>query len=282
MKVFFTIIVVSLMLMSMYSWMAPTPEAVVQEHDVYEPPPELAPIVVEPELPELVLEEELTTPDILPELVHHSVPFTPQAPLAQWGDPRYQDACEEASIWMASLWAAGDEREVIDPVLATRELARLSDVSVDLFDTFVDTSAEDTLWLLRSDLPGVDAQVFESPSIEDLKIALAGGAIIVAPMDGQLLENPYFTVPGPERHMVVLIGYDDATREFITHDPGTRRGANFRYGYENFIISIRDYPTGDVLPITTLEKRVIVVQGNAVVLPPTEEVDDAVTEDALE
>jgi len=98
-----------------------------------------------------------------------------------------------------------------------------------------------------------------TPSIEEMKRVLANDGVLILPMDGQVLENPYYTEPGPERHMLVVVGYDDATEEFITNDPGTRRGAEFRYSYENIFIAMRDYPTGDVLAIETLKKSAIAV-----------------------
>src|SRR5437016_6068593 len=41
----------------------------------------------------------------LPKFVNLPVPFTVQAPFADWQDPRQEDACEEASALMAVYWA---------------------------------------------------------------------------------------------------------------------------------------------------------------------------------
>ena len=233
------------------------PEASVPEHAVYTPPPERLPLLVKTSA--LSEAPGASGPKALPSNVLHQVPFTSQAPLTQWGDPRFQDACEEASIYMAVLWLQGDERVTVNAETATEDLLDLSKLSEDLFDTFVDTSAEDTLWLLKNEVPSVTARVIENPTVEDMKRVLAEGGLVITPLDGQVLINPYFTGPGPERHMVTVIGYDDETQEFIVNDPGTQRGAGFRYNYENFFIALRDYPTGDVLPIETLEKRAIIV-----------------------
>jgi len=105
----------------------------------------------------------------------------------------------------------------------------------------------------QHEFPGGVIELLETPSIEEMKRVLANDGVLILPMDGQVLENPYYTEPGPERHMLVVVGYDDATEEFITNDPGTRRGAEFRYSYENIFIAMRDYPTGDVLAIETLK-----------------------------
>ena len=41
--------------------------------------------------------------------VDNKVPFSSQAPLSDWSDPKQQDACEEASALMAMAWVEGIE-----------------------------------------------------------------------------------------------------------------------------------------------------------------------------
>ena len=88
---------------------------------------------------------------------------------------------------------------------------------------------------------------------------MSRGSLVLVPAFGQILGNPYFTPPGPATHMLVIRGYDETTKEFITNDPGTRRGEGYRYSYAALVRAIRDYPTGDHEPVPTLEKRMIVV-----------------------
>jgi hypothetical protein len=59
--------------------------------------------------------------------------------------------------------------------------------------------------------------------------------------------------------MVVIRGYDVDTKEFITNDVGTRQGENYRYPESVLFNAIRDYPTGDHLPITGFTKSAILV-----------------------
>ena len=61
-----------------------------------------------------------------------------------------------------------------------------------------------------------------------------------------MLKNPYYTQPGPERHKVVIIGYDPDNKEFITNDPGTRRGADYVYDGALLWDAIHDWNGGDV------------------------------------
>ena len=58
--------------------------------------------------------------------------------------------------------------------------------------------------------------------------------------------------------MVVIIGYDDQTREFIVHEPGTKQGNKFRYRYENLVHAIHDW-TGNPATILEGKKTMLVI-----------------------
>ncbi|MBI5754394.1 hypothetical protein HZA40_04595 [Candidatus Peregrinibacteria bacterium] len=77
-----------------------------------------------------------------------------------------------------------------------------------------------------------------NPAAADKKI-LADGHPIIFPAAGRLLDNPHYTAPGPQYHMLVLIGYDE--NDFITNDPGTRYGQNYKYPYNIIINAIHDW-----------------------------------------
>jgi len=78
-------------------------------------------------------------------------------------------------------------------------------------------------------------------------------------MNGQMMHNPYFTPPGPPRHMILIRGYDANKKIFITNDPGTRNGELYEYNYDVLFNAIRDYPTGYHELINVVEKNMIVV-----------------------
>jgi len=78
-------------------------------------------------------------------------------------------------------------------------------------------------------------------------------------MNGQALGNPNFTPPGPEYHFLLIRGYNPSTDTFITNDPGTRNGELYKYSSDTLFNAIRDYPTGDHLPITSTRKAMIVI-----------------------
>lgn len=60
--------------------------------------------------------------------------------------------------------------------------------------------------------------------------------------------------------MVLIKGYDPATKQFITNDAGTQNGENYRYNETVFFNAIRDYPTGHHVPIVGVEKTMLVVR----------------------
>lgn len=191
------------------------------------------------------------------DVVLFNVPFTPQAPFGDWDDPRQQDGCEEASVLMAMRWV---ERDILTRQEALDEIIDLSKYQQETYGHFVDRSTADTAELIRDYYDYNNIEVKYDISSEDIKAELTKGNIIVLAMNGQKLNNPFYTSPGPLRHMLVVKGYDSSSEEFIANDPGTRRGEGFRYNEDVFENAIRDYPTGDHEPITEERKVMIVIK----------------------
>lgn len=187
-----------------------------------------------------------------------SVPFTAQAPTGNWKDPRQQDACEEASSLMAVKWTRG---ETIDPLGAEREILDIVAFEEKNYGVSHDTSAADTAERIIKGYFGYENfRVEENMDLSEIKKELFKGYVVIVPVNGQALGNPYFTQPGPERHMLVIIGYDSRRRQFIANDSGTRRGAKYRYTEDILYAALRDYPTGDHVPLTERKKSMIVVK----------------------
>jgi len=85
------------------------------------------------------------------------------------------------------------------------------------------------------------AQIRYDIGIDDIKRFLSEGSVVVCPVSGVLLGNPYYTQPGPPYHYILFKGYDDRTGEFITNDPGTSRGRNYRYKYAVALNAVHDW-----------------------------------------
>jgi len=179
-------------------------------------------------------------------------PFTVQAPLGEWDNPIFQDGCEEAAALMLQCAVGSVQCPVtngdIDKNWAREQIIKMSDGPAD-------TSAEDTA---KKYLTNIKYQIINLESVEDLK-----SGIWIVPMDGRKLGNPYYTAPGPERHMILVIGFDPRTNEVITNDAGTKRGRGYRYNLDVFYNAIRDYPTGNHEPIITEVKTGILLSGLA-------------------
>lgn len=174
--------------------------------------------------------------------VQHEVPFTAQAPLGEWGDVRQQNACEEASVLMAVAWARG---ETFSPEQARSEILGAVEYQETEFGHFHDTSLVDTAERIALGYFELQSIVVRTDiTAEDVLRSVTNESIVIVPVNGMLLENPYYTSPGPREHMVVVTGYDNEREEFIVNDPGTRRGNDIRYSYSVFDAAIQNYASG--------------------------------------
>jgi len=195
----------------------------------------------------------------LPTKIYLPVPFLCQAPYGDWSQP-WQDACEEAAIIMARCYVKGDP---LDRESGNREILKMVDFQVEKYGGHYDLTAEQSAQLIRDYYKFNDVEVRYDIGIEDLKNELALGNLVVAPMAGRLLKNPYYTPPGPVYHYMLFKGYDDQTGEFITNDAGTRRGRNYHYKYQVVYQAIHDW-TGRKSTIAQGRKAMIVVKSSKV------------------
>ncbi len=194
-------------------------------------------------------------PGELPSKVLHDVQFVSQAPFGDWDDERQQDGCEEMNSFMAVRWALGKsfaKEEALD------ELFKMAAFEEKRFGTFHDTSAADTKILIEEYFGFKNVELKYDITIEDIKKSLASGAVVIAPADGTILANPYYTPPGPIYHFLLIRGYDQ--KNFITNDSGTKRGEAYKYPFERVISAIRDYPTGQHPEITSKRKAILIIR----------------------
>jgi len=187
-----------------------------------------------------------------------NIPFTVQAPYGNWNDERLEDGCEEASALMAIKWTQNaqsiSQQEANDTILA------VSDYLLKTYGEYRDISAVDAVnWIYKDYFNYQKVAFKQGVSRADIIAELEKGNAVIAPMNGQLLNNPYFTQPGPRQHMLVIRGYDPVKDEFITNDPGTRHGELYRYDSTLLFNAIRNYPTGYQGAFNTIKKDIIVV-----------------------
>jgi len=195
---------------------------------------------------------------VQPDQILLSVPFTAQAPTANWSDPRQQDGCEEASLIMAYAWTQAQTS--ISASEAEKTIIDMSEFEKKTYGNYLDLGAADTAKLMNDYYNYNKTTVKSGITIDDIKKELAAGKLVITPANGQRLGNPNFTGDGPLTHMLVVIGYDEAKKQVITNDPGTRNGKGYRYSYNTFYNALVDYPTGYHEDQTGRPKAMIVVE----------------------
>jgi len=201
----------------------------------------------------------------IPEALNLAVPFTSQAPHANWDLP-YKETCEEASLLMVARYKKGEV--ITSPEDADREILKLVEFQNNYFGDpaergqspaelsyYKDTTAEQTAEIAREYYGFKNTEVIYDFTIEDIKKELALGNPIIVPAAGRQLGNPYFRRPGPLYHMLVIRGYTQG--KFITNDPGTKRGEEFVYKYNDLLNAVHDWNGGEV---DTGQKVMIVVR----------------------
>ena len=196
-------------------------------------------------------------PSAPPQRILLDVSFFAQAPFGEWNDPTYQNGCEEAAIIMAMSWVRG--------VGETKDQAKIDIAAITQFEDKIygwtpDRSAADTARLLEDYYGYQNVEARSGIGSQDIKTEILKGNLLIVPVNGRILKNPFYTPPGPEHHMIVVIGYDASRDEFITNDIGTRQGQNYRYGASRLGAALQDYLTGDHLPSIAGATAMIIVK----------------------
>lgn len=191
---------------------------------------------------DVVLEEDKLVVNEKPEVtnlkianINLNIPFTSQAPTGNWDQP-FQDACEEASILMVDYYYAN--KAMPSPEEVETILVDIVKWQEDNWGGHFNLPVSEAALLAKTTF-GYETEVITDLSVEKIKEFLNKGIPVIVPADGHKLDNPFFSGDGPEYHMLVIKGYVDDN--FITNDPGTRRGADFIYSSVNLMESIADW-----------------------------------------
>lgn len=189
----------------------------------------------------------------LPKNLNNYVPFTSQAPLGNW-DKFHDAACEEASLVMAHYYLK--ERDVVFSKEAEKDIqyvgnkmkdGGIADLNISKLKDYAEKIYDYQNW-----------KIINNPSVEDIKKELAQKNIIIIPLAGREIGNPYYKNPGPLYHMLLISGYDDNKGVFITQDPGTKRGKDFTYKFNTLLKANHDFP-GDTNKIDQGLSKILIV-----------------------
>ncbi|HRH32608.1 MAG TPA: C39 family peptidase [bacterium] len=181
--------------------------------------------------------EKIDSENSIPEKKNLSVPFTSQAPQADWSEP-WKNACEETSIIMANnfykdknITAEQAKKQILQVfAIKNKEFGKSTDESMERIAEIVNAAGLD--WT---------AVVSVNPELNAIKEEIAQNHPVIVPVDARLLVGSQYDGGPVEYHVLVISGYDDKSEEFIVQDPGTKNGKNDRYGYENFYKAINDF-----------------------------------------
>ena len=192
------------------------------------------PVILEDIFDEKSPETSLDSPDPNP-VEEDGIPFTTQAPLGMWESP-WSDYAEEACVWMAMKWVNQEEFESI--YNTADELKEIGAWEVKTFGTSALTDIPQTLQTILSYFGHQNAFLSGEVTEQGMKDHLAAGAILIVPVNGQLLDNPNYGDPAPEHHMILICGSTETG--FLTNDPGTRRGEAVVYETQKILDAIQD------------------------------------------
>ncbi len=168
-----------------------------------------------------------TTNYKLPTTLLLPVPFTPQAPTANW-DTIHNEDCEEASAIMANAYYNGPHDVKLDPTYVEGQLTKLTDWELKTFGYNLDVTSEETVKTIEANY-NLQTKILYSYTEETIKKELAQNHLVLIPENGQLIGNPNYRQPGPKYHMLVIRGYTSTS--IVTNDPGTRNGLNYSYSF---------------------------------------------------
>ncbi|MBI2063939.1 MAG: C39 family peptidase [Candidatus Yanofskybacteria bacterium] len=171
--------------------------------------------------------------------VNLAVPFMPQAPFGNWELP-YQEACEETSAILVDKFY---KNEPITAEAAKNEILKLVEWQKQRLGYYFHTTAAETAMMLKQYFGYKRVDILRNITIDDIKSHLLAGRPIIVPLAGRMLDNPYYTQPGPIYHMLIIKGFTKDGK-FITNDVGTKRGQNYAYDEKVLFNAIHDAPTG--------------------------------------
>jgi hypothetical protein len=205
-----------------------------------------------------LIEEEMQEPEKpvpLLENAYLKVPFVCQAPLqteANW--KFHEESCEEAALLQVRYYLEGiaepDKQKANEEILSMIEWEKTN------FGSHKDLYAND----MKNFIIGYygykdeEVEVIYDADIVTIKSAVSQGYPVIAPIMGDVLQNPYYPYPG--YHMLAIIGY--TPEKIITNDNGTRRGKDFSYSYDKFMKAL-NAAGGDIIIIKLLPKTEVQV-----------------------
>jgi hypothetical protein len=168
-----------------------------------------------------------------------AVPFTPQAPDADWREPWF-NACEEAAIAMVDAYYYGHS---LEGDKAREHILHVLNIKNAFFGHSLDESAARITELINGFFRW-EATIVRGPTVGQLIAEIDAGRPVIVPTHGRALFNPHFLDGGPDYHTVVITGYDVDKQMFIVNEPGTKHGLDYQYSFDRLMRAVHDFLPG--------------------------------------
>ncbi len=168
------------------------------------------------------------------------VPYVSEAPDGNWTGS-WINACEEASITMVHRFYQGESTTTIAE--SKEFMTPLFNEQKRLYKSDMNSDSERTLDLIKK-FADFNGEIITDPTIDSIKNEIRNGRPVISLHYGVDLQNPNvpFKPTGSAFHMIVVVGFNDETQQFIAHDNGdTKEGINHGYSYDIFMNSLHDY-----------------------------------------
>lgn len=183
------------------------------------------------------------TPEVIPAKAYVELPFLSQAPYKIW-DPLHEDACEEAAFLMVKYFLEGNKQTVYPIDKGDEDIIAM--VAYEEKNGYGLSITLEQLATIVKNIYGMEnSRIEKNITIDDIKKEIASGKPVIIGAAGKILPNPHFRNGGPVYHMLVVKGYDE--KGFITNDPGTQFGRNFRYTEQDLYNAIHNWNEADIM-----------------------------------
>ena len=141
---------------------------------------------------------------------------------------------------MIDFYYSNYGRRQIKDTKAAEQILRLVSIENNHFGSNKDNNVKEIAEVIDLFLPW-EAKVVLDPTVADIKKEIDEGRPVIMPVFGEPLDNPYYQSEQIDYHVFVISGYDETTKEFVTQDPATPQGLDFRYSYDTIMDAMHDF-----------------------------------------
>jgi hypothetical protein len=165
---------------------------------------------------------------IIPAAYQLTVPYTVQAPNANW--TVHEESCEEAAILMYHHYLLGSvfPNNIIPVATADTEMRKMKSWQVSSWGSEPDMTLEKMGEFAKA-YYGYSYIVTKNVTEIEIKKAISENHPVLVPVITHSLGNPHYG-RYPTYHILVITGYD--TTGVITNDAGVKQGQNWHYNWD--------------------------------------------------